>query len=324
MTRGSAMIGRIVEIGSDDRHLACERGFLVVRSRGQEVGRTPLDDISALIANAHGLSYSNNLLVALAERGCPFIICGPHHRPVGLLLPVEGHHLQAARMDAQLSASVPLRKQLWKAVIQRKLGMQAAALEVIGKPPAPLRALVRKVRSGDPSNIEAQAARAYWRLMFGEGFRRDVEAPGVNGLLNYGYAVIRALVARHVIAAGLHPGVPIHHANASNPMRLVDDLMEPFRPLVDLTVIHLVAAGQQEVSAATKSALAMLHARTLAMSVRSPVTIIVQRFVNSVADAFGSSSLSGLCELPDRGVQLESFAHEVAAGPPATTSPAES
>ena len=279
------MIGRIVEIGNDDRHLACERGFLVVRAKGEEIGRVPLDDIAALIGNAHGLSYSNNLLVALAERGCPFVLCGPQHRPVGILWAVEGHHRQAARVDAQLSAPLPLQKQLWRRVVQDKLRIQADVLAFLGRPDAPLRALIRKVKSGDPSNTEAQGAKAYWSLLLGKKFRRDPESGGLNGLLNYGYAVLRAVVARHAIATGLHPGIPIHHRNEGNPLRLVDDLMEPFRPLVDLCVVDLMAQGIKEVGPPAKKVLGQLHARTLRIPERSPVTMVVQRYLTAFADA---------------------------------------
>lgn len=227
------MIGRIVEIAGDSRYLSLDRGFLVVSHRSDEVGRTPIDDIAGLIGNAHGLSYSNNLLVALAERGIPFVLCGAHHRPVGMLWPVDGHHRQAARMDAQLRASLPLKKRLWKQIVQAKIGMQAAALGLYGGPEPPLRRMAAKVRAGDPSNVEGQAARTYWPLMMGASFRRNPDSEDINALLNYGYTVLRSTVARHLMAAGLHPGVPLHHANEGNPMRLVDDVMEPFRPLVD-------------------------------------------------------------------------------------------
>jgi CRISPR-associated protein Cas1 len=307
MTLVSGMIGRIVEIANDGRHLACERGFLVVRARNEEIGRIPLDDITALIANAHGLSYSNNLLVALAERGCPFVLCGPQHRPVGLLLPLVGHHLQAARMDAQLDAPLPLKKQIWREVVRRKLAMQGAVLQCLGRPSAPLFALLRKVRSGDPSNVEAQGARAYWKLLFPSGFRRDADAPGINGLLNFGYAVLRGLVARHVVAAGLHPGIPVHHASAANPMRLVDDLMEPFRPLVDLLVWNLHQRGTVDVDASARGVLGTLHTRTIALPPRSPLIVIVQRYVTSVAMAFEAKSPDELLPLVTRGEQLASF-----------------
>lgn len=185
------MIGRIIEIAGDSRYLSLRRGFLVVSHKGEEVGHTPIDDIAALIGNAHGLAYSNNLLVALAERGIPFVLCGAQHRPVGLLWPVESHHRQAARMDAQLRASLPLRKRLWKQIVQTKIGMQAAAVSYFNEPEPPLRRLTSKVRSGDPSNVEGRAARLYWNLLLGKSFRRNRDEPGINAMLNYGYAILR-------------------------------------------------------------------------------------------------------------------------------------
>ena len=118
------MMGRIVEIADDRRHLSVRRGFLAVHVTGEErrlAGQVPLDDIGALIANAHGISYTNNLLVALAERGCPFVLCGANHNAVGMLLPVEGHHVQAKRMEAQIMASLPTHKRLWGAIVKAKL-----------------------------------------------------------------------------------------------------------------------------------------------------------------------------------------------------------
>lgn len=283
------MIGRIVEIASDGRYLSLDRGFLVVGHKGQEVGRTPIDDVAALIGNAHGLAYSNNLLVALAERGTPFVLCGANHCPVGLLWPVKGHHRQAARMDAQLRASLPLRKRLWKQIVQAKIGMQAAVVGYYGGPEPPLRRLAGKVRSGDPSNIEGQAARLYWGLLFGDRFRRDREASGLNAMLNYGYTVLRAIVARQLMAAGLHPGIPLHHSNEGNAMRLVDDLMEPFRPLVDAWVRHLHEAGSEQLDATVKRELALLGTRSLRTNQGiSPVTVVAQRLTVSLAQVYES------------------------------------
>lgn len=281
------MIGRVIEIAGDGRYLSLDRGFLVVSSRGEEVGRTPIDDVSALIGNAHGLSYSNNLLVALAERGTPFVLCGANHRPAGLLWPVEGHHRQAARMDAQLAAKEPLRRRLWKQIVQSKIGMQAGVLGLFGLPDPPLRRMVRKVQSGDPGNVEGQAARAYWGLLFGKQFRRDRDAEGVNSLLNYGYTILRATVARHLIAAGLHPGIPLHHANAGNAMRLVDDVMEPFRPLVDAWVRRLADSGVCTVNPDSKRALALLPVRTLHTDVgTSLVSAVIQGMCVSLAQIY--------------------------------------
>ena len=283
------MIGRIVEIAGDSRYLSLDRGFLVISHRKEELGRIPIDDVAALIGNAHGLSYSNNLLVALAERGAPFVLCGAHHRPVGLLWPVEGHHRQAARMDAQLRARLPLRKRLWKQVTQAKIGMQAAVIGLFGGPEPPLRRLASHVRSGDPANVEGRAARLYWGLLFGNTFRRDHDGDGINGLLNYGYTVLRATVARQLMAAGLHPGIPLHHANEGNPMRLVDDMMEPFRPLVDASVRRLAEAGSTDVDSYSKRALARLPVRSmLTERGTSPVALVIQRMAISLAQIYES------------------------------------
>lgn len=294
------MIGRIVEIAGDGRYLSLDRGFLVVSHKGEEMGRTPIDDVSALIGNAHGLVYSNNLLVALAERNAPFVLCAANHKPVGLLWPVESHHRQAARMDAQIRASAPLRKRLWKQVVQAKIGMQAAVVGFWGGSEPPLRRLVSKVRVGDPSNIEGQAARLYWGQLFGKDFRRNRDADGVNAMLNYGYTVLRALVARQVMAAGLHPGVPLHHANEGNAMRLVDDLMEPFRPLVDATVRRISEAGATELDEAIRRELAVLGTRSLRTGRGiSPVSIVVQRLAVSLAQTYEDSAKR--LELPETG-----------------------
>lgn len=236
------MIGRIVEIEDDRRHLFVNRGFMVVKDtegERKELGQVPLDDIAAVIANAQGLSYTNNLLVALAERGVPFVLCGANPNAVGMLLSLDGHHVQAKRIEAQIAAGLPMQKRLWAAVVKSKLEQQAAALEAAAAPTIPLLALVAKVKSGDPENIEAQGARRYWGLLFGADFRRDQDGDGLNALLNYGYTIQRSATARAVVAAGLHPSTGLHHSNDANAMRLVDDLMEPFRPVVDLKAWQL-------------------------------------------------------------------------------------
>lgn len=277
------MIGRIVEIASDDRYLSIDRGFMIV-SRGTEcLGKVPLDDIAGLICNTHALTYSNNLLVALAQRACPVVLCGKNHMPVGLIWPAEGHHRQAARLDIQIAATLPLKKRLWKALVQSKLAMQAAALELCGRPSAPLRAMIRKVKAGDASNTEGQGARAHWTLLFGKQFRRDTDAPGINALLNYGYTVARSVVARHVMGHGLNPGIGLHHANDGNAMRLVDDLMEPFRPAVDTWVYRLSGQGVSDVTKEAKEALGLLPTRSMITTDgRSPLTLVVQRLCSSL------------------------------------------
>lgn len=151
-------------------------------------------------------------------------------------------------MEAQVTASQPTIKRLWQQLVKSKIAHQAAVIEAIGQPVIPIRALIAEVKSGDPDNIEAQAARRYWPMVFGSDFRRDQGAGGVNALLNYGYMIIRSTVARYIMAAGLHPSFGLHHSNDFNAMRLVDDVMEPFRPHVDFAVYNLKKMGLEEVT----------------------------------------------------------------------------
>ena len=285
------MLGRIVEVSNDKRHLSLYRGFMLVHSTGesqqekrQEVGRVALDDMAALIANAHGLSYTNNLLVTLAERGVPMVLCAANHNAVGMLWPLDGHHQQAHRMEAQIACSLPTRKRLWAAIIKAKLLNQAAVLAAVGAPAAPLQMLAKRVKSGDPDNLEAQGARQYWGLLMGPLFRRDQQADGLNALLNYGYTVLRAATARAIVAAGLHPSLGLHHSHDNNAMRLVDDVMEPFRPVIDWSVWQLQHSGPCVVNTETKRALVQSLYQDLKGDAGStPVLVAVQKLATSLA-----------------------------------------
>lgn len=284
------MIGRIVEVADDRRHLHVHRGFMVVQDtegERKELGQVPLDDIAAVIANAHGLSYTNNLLVTLAERGTPFVLCAANHNAIGMLLPIDGNFEQAKRIEAQIAASLPTHKRLWAAIVRSKLEQQAAALEATGAPTAPITTLITKIKSGDPENMEAQGAQRYWRLLFGSTFRRDQGGDGINAMLNYGYTVLRACTARAVIAAGLHPSIGLHHSNDNNAMRLVDDLMEPFRPMIDLKVWHLQQSGTTEVTPQSKRALvSTLYEDMQTNTGVSPILVCAQRLATSLAQVY--------------------------------------
>lgn len=280
---------KIVDIAADGRHLARSRGFLTVSEAGEELGRVAIDRIAAVVVHAHGITWSNSLLATLAERGVPVVICGPSHAPQGILWPLDGHFAQGARMRAQWDAGRPLSKRLWSAVVVAKIGMQAAALDAWGGPTAPLLALMREVRSGDPANVEAQAARRYWPLMMGDAFRRDAEEDGANGLLNYGYTVLRAAMSRAVVSAGLCPTIGIFHANRGNAFALADDLMEPFRPLVDCAARGLVERGIAEVTPEAKRVMARLIATDMDVQGEvSPVHMAMSRLVFSLATSFES------------------------------------
>jgi len=286
---------RIVDIATDGRHLSVHRGFLVVSEERREVGRIPLDDVCAVIVHAHGVTWTTNLAVALAERGAVLLLCGSNHAPVAVCLPLEGHHAQNARIRAQLDAGRPLLKQLWRQVVVAKISWQGAVLESCGIPAAAFDLLARKVRSGDPENVEAQAARRYWPLLMGEAFRRDREADGVNALLNYGYTVLRSLCARSAVAAGLHPSMGIHHANRTNAFALADDLMEPLRPLVDALALRLVSAGIETVTPQAKRAFAGLIALDLPVDGgTTTVAGAAQRTAQTLATAFQAGRSSEL------------------------------
>lgn len=287
---------RIVDIATDHRHLSAHRGFLVVAEGRDEVGRIALDDVAAVIVHAHGVTWSTNLIVALAERGAPMLLCGTNHQPMAVCLPVEGHHAQNGRIRAQWEARRPLAKQLWRAIVMAKIRWQGAVLEANGRPAGAFEALARRVGSGDPDNVEAQAARRYWSLLMGDGFRRDRDAGGVNAQLNYGYAVMRAMCARAVVAAGLHPSIGVHHANRGNALALADDVIEPFRPLVDALTIRLGAAGIAEVTPAAKRAYAGLIALDLPGQDGETTTVAIAatRAAQSLARSFQSGRVADL------------------------------
>lgn len=298
------MTGRIVEIAEDGRHLAKSRGFLTVSEKGSELGRIPLDDIDAVIASAHGLTYSNNLLVALAEQGAPLVLCGANHRPAAILWAAESHNEQAGRMADQAAAKKPLKKRLWAQIVRAKIEGQGASLEAAGAEHRGFYLLSRKVRSGDPDNVEAQAARRYWPLLFGKDFRRDRGSEGVNAMLNYSYTVLRAGAARAVMAAGLHPSFGLSHRQRRNAFALADDLMEPFRPVADLLVCELAQSGAEGVGKETKPHLARILITDMSTpDGASPVGVCLERLALSLARCFSGEAKA--LELPRRLLPLE-------------------
>ncbi|WP_350334587.1 type II CRISPR-associated endonuclease Cas1 [Coralliovum pocilloporae] len=295
---------RIVDISTDGLYLSVYRGFLVISSEDGELGRIALDDIGGLIVHAHGVTWSNQVFVRLAERNVPVVLCAPNHAPVSVVWPLEGHHIQGARLRAQLAASKILQKRIWQKVIVAKIRLQGKVLHANGKEGGGFWTLARKVRSGDPDNIEAQAARRYWKQLFGPDFARDQDAGGVNALLNYGYTVLRAIVSRAVCAAGLHPTMGIFHSNRANTFALADDLMEIYRPLVDQLVLNLLAGGVDEVTPEAKHALTSIATFDLESGPGlSPLSVQVSRLVHSVVTSFETGKAT--LELPALPSPLE-------------------
>jgi len=240
------MQNRIVELASDDVHLSLLRGFLKLSRAGEELGRIALPDIGGVVVRGYGATLSLNVAARLAEENIPVILCGSDQMPASVIWPINGHHAQGRIMEAQSVLSRPKQKRIWQALVRSKISAQANALEAEGKPADDLRHMASAVRSGDPDNHEAQAARKYWPRMMADidkHFKRDSSADDVNAWLNYGYAILRAGAARSILSAGLHPSLSVHHESRGEALRLASDIMEPFRPWVDLTVCRLVLRG---------------------------------------------------------------------------------
>ncbi len=239
------MQGRVIEVLSRGTRLRRERGFLCVLPQTGEGAKIPLTDIACLMLG-QDVTITGHTLLALQDAGAIVVVCGSDYHPASFFWPMSVHNLHCQRLEAQIQATIPTQKRLWQAVVQAKIRNQARVLEVCTKQPHGLWALAERVRSGDPDNLEAQAAQRYWPQLLGQGFRRrpagmGASVPDPNIFLNYGYAVIRAGMARAISAAGLHPTLGIFHTNQANTFRLVDDLMEPYRPYVDLYVHRLFA-----------------------------------------------------------------------------------
>ena len=207
----------------------------------QAVHTIPIEDIGVMVLDNKQITFTQGLMEALLENNCAIITCDKSHLPVGLMLPLCGNTTQNERFRQQLDASLPLKKQLWQQTVQAKIRNQAAVLaNRRGAETGNMRKWIAEVRSGDPDNLEGRAAAYYWKNMFPEvdGFTRDRDGVSPNNLLNYGYAILRAVIARVLVASGMLPTLGIHHHNRYNAYCLADDIMEPYRPYVDELVLN--------------------------------------------------------------------------------------
>ena len=241
------MIKRTLFFGNP-AYLSLRNGQLVIKRNdpdtGQEVVKTaPIEDIGVVVLEDRQITITNGALDALVANNCAVITCDEKHMPSGLLLPLSGNTTQSERFQLQIEASLPLRKQLWQQTIQAKIHNQAAVLlhhrnAEIGN----MKAWERDVKSGDTDNLEGRAAAYYWKTMFPEfdDFTRGREEDCPNNLLNYGYAILRGVVARALVSSGLLPTLGIHHHNRYNAYCLADDIMEPYRPYVDALVLKIL------------------------------------------------------------------------------------
>jgi CRISPR-associated protein Cas1 len=252
------MFHQIIEIQDENRYLSLEHGFLKISKGTEQIARVPLDDVAVLLISAQSVSFSKHILNELAERGSISVLCGKNYIPQSMVMPVSGHYMQAGIIKTQIDASIPFKKNIWKQVIEEKLKNQAKSLSLFDNTDDALRLqlIAKTVKSGDPNNREAYGAKVYWKALFGKEFTRDKDGDGINALLNYGYAVTRASIARAICSAGLLPSFGIFHSNQLNPFCLADDFLESFRPLVDVVVRQLVQDDHTELTPQIKQSLA--------------------------------------------------------------------
>ncbi|MDP2168281.1 MAG: type II CRISPR-associated endonuclease Cas1 [Thermodesulfovibrionales bacterium] len=231
---------RIIDISECGADLSVRHSQLVISSSGAEI-TVPMAEISVIVISHPAVRISHAVLSGMCSSGGICVFCTEKHLPAGMLLPIEGNSVQAERFVKQAQSPLPTRKKVWKHIAREKILSQGRLLKKLTGDDKGLNFMADKVRAGDPSNLEAQAGRRYWKALFGNAFRRNPYAEDQNRLLNYGYAVLRAATARAICSSGLHPSIGLHHHNKYDPFCLADDLMEPFRPIVDEAAYQIAA-----------------------------------------------------------------------------------
>lgn len=289
------MIGQILEIATPNKHLSKHRGFLHISEDGQSIAQIPLDTILGIVITGFGCTHSSNLLQACMEQGISFIVCGTNYTPVAHVLPVDGHHAQSERFRIQIACKDTTKNNIWQQIVQHKIQNQAWALHVCNCEGIQImKGYAKHVKSGDKTNAEGTAAALYWRMLLGDDFRRNPLLSGANSLLNYGYTILRSLTARAVCGAGLHPTIGLHHKNKKNAMCLVDDIMEPYRPLVDAVVYMLVQQEKTDITPETKQILTNILAIDMPTDKgTSPLFKVVADYTKSIYDTMDMAVHSG-------------------------------
>lgn len=248
----------------------------------------PIEDIGTVVAESHQCTITQSAISALLANNAVIISCDAHHHPDGMMLPISGNILHTAIFRKQLTASRPLRNSLWKQTIQQKIRNQAAVLKHLNHNATPLLTMAKKVVSGDKTNIEGRASVYYWQNIFDtSNFTRNPDGSPPNNLLNYGYSIVRAAVARALVASGLHPASGLFHKNQYNPFCLADDCMEPYRPYVDAHVHTLWKKDITELTtAAKKELLSLLVSDVMMENERKPMELAISKTASSLAQCF--------------------------------------
>ena len=257
-----------------------------------ETRTLPIEDLGVVLLDHRQITITHGLMAALLENNVALITCDERHLPVGLMLPLEGNSIQSERFKNQLEASVPLRKQLWQQTIECKIHNQASVLrQTSGAEIGNMRHWERNVHSDDNMNLEGRAAAYYWKNMFPvfDKFTRDPDGDWPNPLLNYGYAILRAIIARALVCSGLLPTLGIHHKNRYNAYCLADDIMEPYRPCVDLLVVKILNEHPELRELTTDAKRQLLSIPTLDVVMggqRSPLMIAATQTTASLAKCY--------------------------------------
>jgi CRISPR-associated protein Cas1 len=287
------VIKRTIEISQQAMHLSAQLDQLVCQPFDAGPGAAksiPAEDIGLLLIDHPQVTFTHGALQTLLQHGAAALICGRNHLPAGLLLPISNQTEQVTRLWLQIRASRPLCKRLWQQIVVAKVKAQAAVAAADELTHGRLLNLAGEVKSGDTTNVEAQAAKVYWgtwRAEFKDFQRNPDGEDSINGQLNYGYAVMRAAVARALVAAGLHPALGLQHANRANAFCLADDLMEPLRPMVDQTVRQLQREGLADLAQPNKARLlGLLTAPTRLGDGTGPLMVQLPRVVASLVRSF--------------------------------------
>lgn len=247
----------------------------------------PIEDLGYVIVANNQVSLTIPLINALADNNTSLIICGNNQMPHCMLQPLEANNVQAEVYRYQMEASLPLKKNLWKQVVEAKIKNQSKLLNKLGKDGDLLVPYYQNVKSGDSDNKEGAAARIYWKRLFGEDFLRARDGSDPNAILNYGYAILRAAVARSLMGSGLLPALGIFHKNRYNAFPLADDVMEPYRPFVDECVHTIVSSGKFELTTEVKSELVkVLFCDTYLPKMKRPLDVALSMTTASLARCY--------------------------------------
>ena len=277
------MIKRTIDI-SQPAYIHVKSRQLIIEHQRTEIGRCSIEDLGILILQHPQTTISLSAVSMCQQNNVAIVFCDHRHLPVSVLLPLwEGNSLHSKIQKQQLKSTVPVRKRLWQQIVKQKIAEQMYTLQQVGCKVTSLQRLVNKVRSGDPDNCEAQAACYYWKSLMGKDFRRDPDDDGVNSLLNYGYAIMRAMIARALVGSGLDPTLGLHHKNQYNSFCLADDVMEPFRSWVDFKVVeHTRELGHTEIDKSAKQCLLGMLAEDVIYQGRKMPLMVASHSITSV------------------------------------------